>query len=99
MRVKKKNRQTTWIWMGSIYALPDVKVFIYVNEKFSYYWAVIKNDYLNSEKEIKTRSFNKLMKNIKRELINYPVVDSSKALWFDRFVWSNKPLHQYVMEY
>ncbi len=92
MRYKNK------LWIGTIKAYSDIEIWLYTNLNCSVYFAVIekKGKVL---REVKTKSWRRFIKELKKEINELNVYDSTKNLWVDRWLWTNKPLHQYILDY
>jgi hypothetical protein len=88
------------LWIGTLEALPNIKIYLYTTSKFGLYMAKFyEHDNPNPYKEIKTRSWKRFMEMLQKELVSYVIIDSSKNLWVDRWLWTNKPLHEYILNY
>ncbi len=93
-------KKRSFLWIGTLDVLPNVKVFLYTTPKKGLFVArFYENDNPNPYKEIKTRSWDKFVKTLQKELVSYVVVGSCKNLWVDRWLWTNKPLHEYILNY
>ncbi len=93
-------KKSNLLWIGTLDVLPNIRIYLYTTSKQGLFMArFYDNDNPNSYKEIRARSWNKFIKALQRELVNYVVVGSCKNLWVDRWLWTNKPLHEYILNY
>ncbi len=92
MRYKNK------LWIGTIKTYSDIEIWLYTNLSHSIYFAVVEK---NGEvlREVKTKSWRRFINELKKEINKLNVYDSTKNLWVDRWLWTNKPLHQYILDY
>jgi hypothetical protein len=86
-------------WIGSI-KTKEYEIWLYTNVKRSTFWAYYHDkDNYKLKKVLKTKSWKKFMEILQKDLIHSEVIESIKNLWVDRWLWTNKPLHEYILNY